>query len=77
MIFTLLDFEKAFDRIDQSKLFEALSRLNITGKTFGAVQAMYRNPRFFVKDLHGKSILHQQGSGIRQGCPLSPFLFVC
>ena len=74
--FTLLDFEKVFDRVDQSKLLEALSRLNIIGTIFGAIQAMYRNPRFFVKDLHGKSVVYKQGSGIRQGCPLSPFLFI-
>lgn len=71
LIFTLLDFEKAFDRVDQPKLLEALRRLNISGKTLGAIQAMYRNPRFFVKDMQGKSVVHTQGSGIRQGCPLS------
>ena len=76
LIFTLLDFEKAFDRVDQPKLLEALRRLNISGKTLGAIQAMYRNPRFFVKDMQGKSVVHTQGSGIRQGCPLSPFLFI-
>ena len=73
MIFTLLDFEKASDQL---RLLEALSRLNITGKTFGAIQAMCRNPRFFVKDIQGESVVHKQGSGIRQGCSLSPFLFI-
>ena len=37
----------------------------------------YSNPCFFVEDEFGKSVIKQQGSGIRQGCPFSPYyLFV-
>ena len=36
----------------------------------------YRNPRFRVVDRDGKSEFREQKTGIRQGCPLSPYLFV-
>ena len=35
----------------------------------------YSNPRFFVEDEYGKSVIKQQGAGICQGCLLSPYLF--
>ena len=76
LILTLLDFEKAFDKVDQSRLLEALRRLNIHGKTLNAIRSMYQHPQFFVRDGGSISQTYEQFSGIRQGCPLSPFLFI-
>ena len=71
-----LDWEKAFDKVDQGRLVEALSRLNIPQKVVDNVAALYADPKFKVKFNDNESEYKPQNSGIRQGCPLSPYLFL-
>ena len=40
------------------------------------IKMMYNDPRFFVEIHQQKSSQYTQATGIRQGCPLSPCLFV-
>ena len=44
ILLVLLDWEKAFDKIDQDRLIEALTRLNIPPKAIGNIKALYTNP---------------------------------
>eukprot|EP00972_Heterocapsa_arctica_P005962 877475-Heterocapsa_arctica.AAC.1 len=37
---------------------------------------MYREPTFAVKKGKSRSTERKQNAGIRQGCPLSPYLFI-
>ena len=71
----LLDWEKAFDKVDQYKLIEVLSRLYIPQRIIGLVQNIYENAKFRVVKGSVHSNYQTQNSGIRQGCPLSPYLF--
>ena len=41
------------------------------------IKAMYAEPKFRIRDREGKSTWRRQRAGIRQGCPLSPYLFIC
>ena len=64
-----LDWQKAFDKINHSRMFEALDRMNTPPKMLRVLRADYNHPTFQVE-------FDQFKSGIRQGCPLSPYLFV-
>ena len=71
-----LDWEKAFDKIDHEKMFLSLARLNIPEDMLDAIKALYRIPMFQVNHNSHTSNRFTQRTGIRQGCPLSPFLFI-
>ena len=58
-------------------MIEAMTRLNVPLKIINVLKSFYVNPRFRVKDREGKSDYRRQRAGIRQGCPLSPYLFIC
>ena len=73
---TLLDWEKAFDKVDHDCLCKALERFDVHPEVIEALRDGYDNAQFYVRDQFGKSEAKQQRSGIRQGCPLSPYLFV-
>lgn len=55
MCFTFLDWEKAFDRIKQDKLLEALERMGLPNKFMDAIKSLYIDPQFAVKAKGAKS----------------------
>ena len=71
----LLDWEKAFDKVSQSKMLETLHRLNIPTRLCNLIQSFYNDPQFKVSMGDDESTWRKQATGIRQGCPLSPYLF--
>ena len=73
---TFLDWEKAFDRVRQDKMIEALERMQVDKTLIELVSALYNNPTFAVKIEGKQSDFYRQARGIRQGCPLSPYLFL-
>ena len=72
----LLDWEKAFDKVSQQRMLEVLRRLQVPDKLYRLIKDFYANPEFKVSSGKNESEWKPQYSGIRQGCPLSPFLFV-
>ena len=71
-----VDYEKAFDSIDQETLWKIMKAYGIPGKFIAMVKAFYRNSRVSV--LHGgsKSEWFEVKSGVKQGCVMSGFLFL-
>ena len=72
----LLDWEKAFDKVKQDQLFEAIERMGVSEKLITMIKQLYKNPVFNVEMEGHTSNWYKQETGIRQGCPLSPYLFL-
>jgi hypothetical protein len=72
----LLDWSKAFDRIHHDGLIIALRRFGITGAMLELISNIHQSRSFQVVDGAVKSQTLPQPTGIAQGCPLSPYLFV-
>ena len=70
-----LDFEKAFDKIDRSFLWQKLLASNINGKLLTVIKNIYSNAKSFVIANNTRSELFQINNGVRQGENLSPVLF--
>ena len=70
-----LDWEKAFDRVDRTELINSLNRMGVAEKLINIVKMLYKDTRFMIEIEGTQSKLGKQKTGIRQGCPLSPYLF--
>lgn len=70
------EHSRAFGTIQHEKSFLALHRLGVHEHFVDVIKNCYCNPYFFVQDEYGSSDCKRQNAGIRQGCPLSPCLFV-
>ena len=71
-----LDWSQAFDSIGHQHLAAALRRYGIPPILIHAIMALYHNAKFFVSEFFSDSPHHILHRGIRQGCPLSPFLVI-
>ena len=71
-----LDWRKAFDSINPESLLQALRKFGVPEAFVKMVSSIYTDRSFVVADCGETSGRHRQLSGICQGCPLSPFLFI-
>jgi hypothetical protein len=76
LVLLLLDFEKAFDRIEWSFLFEALAKLGFCPQWIRWVSSLYKSASSAIKLNGVEGSTFPLGRLVRQGCPLSPYLFI-
>jgi hypothetical protein len=75
-LIAFLDFEKAFDSIDWRVLDEALSCFNIGQNFRNWVKRVYASTQSCVTNCGFSSEYFNITRGVRQGCPLSAYLFI-
>ncbi|KAK3571289.1 hypothetical protein QTP86_005929 [Hemibagrus guttatus] len=71
-----VDLEKAFDRVPRGILWEVLWENGVRGPLLRAVLSLYNRSRSLVHIASCKSDLFPVHVGLRQGCLLSPVLFI-
>ncbi|XP_078663299.1 uncharacterized protein LOC144906655 [Branchiostoma floridae x Branchiostoma belcheri] len=71
-----IDYEKAFDSVDRTTLWKILAHYGIPGKIINMVKVFYAN--FQAQVLHEGDLTapFNMTTGVRQGCLLSPLLFI-
>ena len=71
-----VDFQKAFDSVNRSILYKMLQTNGISGKLLNSIKAIYLSVKARVRTASGYTDTFQCPVGLRQGCKLSPILFI-
>jgi len=70
-----IDWQKAFDRVNRTKLMQILKRTGIDWRERRFISKFYMDQRVKIRLDRGETRSVQIGRGVRQGCSLSPILF--
>ena len=73
--FGFIDYAKAFDCVDQSKLLKIVKDMGISDHLTSLLRNLNARQEATVRTGHGTIGRFQIGKGVRQGCILSPCLF--
>ena len=76
MYCAFIDFTKAFDSVSQPLLWYRLVQLRLQGRVLRFLQSMYHHMSSCVLTPDGLTEFFNISVGTRQGCILSPLLFV-
>ena len=74
--FVFVDFSKAFDSIDRTKMFEILALYGIPAPFIEAIKVLYTNTSSTIMTPDGETKPIEILAGILQGDTLAPFLFI-
>ena len=70
------DFEKAFDSMSHDFMFQCLRHFNFNTDLLNWIKLFYKNAKSCVSNNGHHSDFFDIRRGVRQGCPLSPYLFI-
>ena len=73
--FCFIDYTKAFDCVDKSKLWRILQGMGIPDHLTCLLRNLYAGQETTVRTGHGTTDWFQIGKGVHQGCILSQCLF--
>ena len=72
----LIDYEKCFDKIDRSLLWQKLLKEHVSSKLVKAIKSMYTTVKSCVRYKSTYSRFFDSSIGLKQGDPSSPLLFM-
>ena len=75
-VFIFVDFSKAFDSVDRSKMEQILEAYGIPNEITKAIIIMYNNTRVFERSPDGDTELFDITAGVLQGDTFAPYLFI-
>uniref|UniRef100_A0A670JQE1 ribonuclease H n=1 Tax=Podarcis muralis TaxID=64176 RepID=A0A670JQE1_PODMU len=73
--FCFIDYAKAFDCVDHSKLWQVLKEMGVPDHLICLLRNLYVGQEATVRTGYGTTDWFKIGKGVRQGCILSPCLF--
>ena len=73
--FCFIDYAKAFDYVDQHKMWKILKEMGIPDHLTCLLRNLYTGSEGTIITGHGTTDWFQIRKGVRQGCILSPCLF--
>ena len=71
-----VDFKKAYNRVHHGAIFRVLEHMGIRGKMLIFIKRLYRDNKVRIRAGGCLSDPFDMRRGNRQGCPLSPLLFI-
>nr|KAG5711574.1 hypothetical protein BaRGS_016756 [Batillaria attramentaria] len=71
-----IDYEKAFDSVDREALWKLPRHYGVPGKIISLIQCTYQDMSCRIAHAGQLSESFEVKTGVRQGCLLSPFLFL-
>ena len=75
-VISFIDFRKAFDSVNRSRMFEILSAYGIPDTIVNAIKILYKDTTASVVTPEGETEPFTIKTGVLQGDPLAPFLFI-
>ena len=72
----LADFQKAFDSVDHDAIFELLDSVGYDKGTQYSIRALFQDAHCYTTIKGAAPTRIDFHSGVKQGCPLSPSLFI-
>ena len=75
-LLVFLDFEKAFNTIEWPFIHKTFDHLNFGSSTLRWIKLFYHDIESCILNNGWSSNLFKLERGVRQGCPLSPYLFI-
>ena len=78
LIYTFVDFKKAFDSLDWATMWQVMEAQGMPAKIVNIIRGLYEGATISVRlNMEGRMAeSFSQRVGIRQGCSLSPAIFV-